>query len=65
MDRTEQFIALRESQLARRINLAKVTLRGWRREGKGPRYVRVGRTILYPLEAVQSWLEANKVGANQ
>ena len=32
------------------------TLANWRCERLGPRYIKVGRTVLYPPDAVQAWL---------
>lgn len=37
------------------------TLRRWRREGRGPRFVAIGpRMIRYTSEAVDEWLAANE-----
>lgn len=36
--------------------IPKGTLAYWRRTGAGPAYVRKGRRVLYPREAVLAWL---------
>jgi excisionase family DNA binding protein len=36
------------------------TLRRWRVEGRGPTYVRVGRTCRYWRSAVMAWLDENR-----
>lgn len=42
-------------QLMERWGKAKQTLAKMRFEGTGPRYIRIGRTILYPLDAVEEF----------
>jgi predicted DNA-binding transcriptional regulator AlpA len=43
--------------LAKILKLHPDTLRRWRREGRGPRFVTIGpRTIRYLFEAVEEWL---------
>lgn len=34
------------------------TLEGWRVQGKGPRYVKIGRLVRYRIEDLNAWLEA-------
>lgn len=41
------------------IGLAKQTLARMRHEGKGPKFVRVGRRIFYRSSDVREWLAAN------
>ncbi|MDX2377751.1 helix-turn-helix domain-containing protein [Microbacterium sp. LRZ72] len=31
----------------------------WRYEGKGPRYRKLGRTIVYALDELEDWVEAS------
>ena len=33
----------------------------WRREGRGPRYIRVGRSIRYRLSDLLNWIEEHTV----
>ena len=57
---------LNQAQLAERWNLSPRTLEQWRWQGKGPRYLKIGNRINYPLaeaEAVEAAsLHANTVG---
>lgn len=39
------------------------TLANWRSHGKGPRYVKVGRKVLYPLDAVEQFERENLKGS--
>jgi predicted DNA-binding transcriptional regulator AlpA len=46
-----------ETDLATRPNLSVKTLRGWRRRGEGPPFLRLGRrSVRYELTAVDKWL---------
>ncbi len=50
---------LTPEQLGQRWHKAPGTLSNWRNMGKGPSYVKLGRTILYPLPAVLNYERAN------
>jgi predicted site-specific integrase-resolvase len=51
---------LTECQAARRLGIATITLRLWRRAGKGPKYVQLGRTIRYTSEAISEYVAAKE-----
>ena len=55
----EQCKDTRES--ARILGVKPVTMAKWRREGRGPAYVRLGRRIVYKVSALYRHLEANTV----
>lgn len=38
------------------------TLANWRSKGRGPRYMRIGSRILYPLRDLELWEAAQAVG---
>jgi excisionase family DNA binding protein len=38
--------------------ISKGTLAMWRHEGRGPRYRKLGRIVLYALDEVEAWIEA-------
>jgi hypothetical protein len=40
------------------------TLRKWRVLGKGPRYRRLGRRVVYGLDDLRSWIEACPMGGS-
>jgi hypothetical protein len=54
---------LTESQLADRWHMSPRTLQGRRQQGKGPRYLKVGARVLYPLKEVEAY-EAVNLHAN-
>jgi hypothetical protein len=37
--------------------VTKNTLAMWRYEGKGPRYRKLGRVVVYALDEVEAWIE--------
>ena len=44
---------LLEGELAQRWRMHTATLQRWRYRGTGPKYVKVGRRILYPIAALE------------
>jgi predicted DNA-binding transcriptional regulator AlpA len=53
--------AISESELARQANISTAVLRMWRRQGKGPRYVKLGRLVRYLNRDVDVWLNQHAV----
>lgn len=49
---------LNESGAARLLGIAKITLRNWRRQGKAPRHVQIGRTIRYTPAALEEFVQS-------
>jgi hypothetical protein len=47
---------LDEDELSHQLNIGARTLREWRRTGRGPPFVQVGRRIVYRLESIRAWL---------
>jgi hypothetical protein len=41
------------------------TLRNWRSLRIGPSFVKIGRAILYPIEALEAWEKAQTVPCDQ
>ena len=50
---------LNETEVSEMLRCTKAALRRWRREGRGPRFIRVGRLIRYRLADVEEFLESN------
>ena len=50
---------LDENELADRWDKSPRTLQGWRQQGKGPRYLKIGAHVLYPLEEIEAYEAAN------
>ena len=48
-----------ERQLAAMTDLKAQTLRRWRCEGQGPRFLRLGGAVKYRMSDVESWLSAS------
>jgi len=57
--------AMTESELARRASVSVAALRKWRRDGTGPRFLRLGRLIRYLVGDVDIWLHSHAFGGNQ
>ncbi len=53
---------LDEDTTSKRIDVSKSALRKWRRERRGPRYVKLGRLVRYSILDLNDWLRANTVG---
>ena len=57
-----KFLLMTTATLAQEIGLSPSTLRGWRRRGEGPRWIRLSWGHLrYTLLDVEDWLEAREV----
>lgn len=57
---------LTESEVATRLNCTEGTLRNWRSQGRGPKWIvnpDTSRFIGYRSEAVDSWLERGEEAA--
>ena len=48
---------IRERDAAKIIDVHKMTLAGWRHEGRGPEYIKIGKNIRYRRSAIEKWLE--------
>jgi predicted DNA-binding transcriptional regulator AlpA len=48
-----------QDELAARWSMASNTLRKWRWEGKGPKYVKLGSRVLYRESDILAYEEAN------
>jgi predicted DNA-binding transcriptional regulator AlpA len=53
---------LTEENTSKRINVSRSALRKWRRQGAGPRYVKLGRLVRYSVAELENWLAANLAG---
>ena len=54
------------SESARYLGVTRQTLYNWRHEGKGPRWIKVGRLVRYPESALKEFLdEAQRNGGGQ
>jgi predicted DNA-binding transcriptional regulator AlpA len=51
---------LNERQVADSCAISVLTLRKWRTEGRGPRYVKIGTLVRYRPEDVDAWIESHE-----
>lgn len=52
---------LKPEEVAQRLRTTVGALSNWRMQGKGPRYIKLGRKILYPLREVEAFEAAHLV----
>jgi len=51
---------LNERQVADSCAISVLTLRKWRTEGRGPRYVKIGTLVRHRPEDVDAWIESHE-----
>ena len=61
VERSRTETALTERQVAEQLGLSVATLRAWRHWGKGPRYLRLGRSVRYLPSDVDDFVRASAV----
>jgi predicted DNA-binding transcriptional regulator AlpA len=49
--------------VAARLGVAEITLRKWRIEGFGPRFIRCGSNIRYRVADIEKWLDERTVAS--
>lgn len=54
-------LALRPREAAAALSVSERTLWGWTRDGKVP-HLRQGRNILYPVAALERWMDSRSKG---
>lgn len=54
-------LALTESEAARQLGISISGLRKWRRNGSGPKFVRLGRLVRYRANDVKAFLDRHTV----
>jgi hypothetical protein len=57
----EKELHLTPDELAERWHMAPGSLGNWRSRGLGPRYIKIGKSILYPLSAIEEYERNNTV----
>lgn len=48
-------IFLTPDLLAERLGVSVITLQGWRTRKQGPRFIKLPKKVLYPLEEIEAW----------
>ena len=62
VDPTQESIFMTPAETARALRVGESTLKRWRLEGGGPKYVQQGRIVRYPREAVRTYANRKIVG---
>jgi len=52
-------INLLPREVADRFRMNMHTLANWRLQGRGPKFIKCGKKVLYPLVEVEAWEKAN------
>lgn len=52
-----------DGTVAQCLGVSVVTLRRWRREGRGPKFIKEGRQVLYRRSTITDWLAAREAGS--
>lgn len=52
---------LTAAEVAAFVQVSVDTLANWRYLGRGPAYVRQGRIVRYPTDALDAWIATNQV----
>ncbi len=58
MGTAETAVLLSPKATARRLGFSVVTLWRWRRDGVGPRFVKVGAVVRYSIEELNAFVQA-------
>jgi predicted DNA-binding transcriptional regulator AlpA len=53
---------LTEHQVAEIIGMSLASLRRWRLQRQGPKYLKIGAAVRYPPADVSAWLESRPTG---
>lgn len=51
-------LTVKPTAAAEMLGLSRGTLANWRAEGRGPRYIKSGKQILYRVSDIEAWLDA-------
>lgn len=54
---------LTNKEVAARLRISPFTLAAWRIKGNGPRFIKLGRKILYPLAEVEAFEKAHTMSS--
>lgn len=58
-DTTPQRLTTREASAYFEGKISVRTLNNWRSQGKGPRFLRMEGKVLYPIDELKRWEQAN------
>ncbi len=52
---------LRPREIEKNYGISRKSLANWRSQGKGPKYLKLGRMVLYPQNEFENWLKRNAI----
>lgn len=56
-------VVLEEGEAAQFLRVSIRTLQSWRVSGRGPRYIKLGRSVRYDRKTLIDWLDAQTRGS--
>jgi predicted DNA-binding transcriptional regulator AlpA len=56
---------LRDTAVSRMLDISVATLRQWRFQKRGPRFVKFGAAVRYRPEDIAAWLDRRPVGGEE
>ena len=59
MQHTPMSPLLKTNEVAARLRVDDSTLRRWRLDRVGPRFLRIGHTYRYPADELEEWISEN------
>lgn len=62
---SQEQIMLNTGEVAAILQVKTHTLYTWRAAGKGPKYAKIGRKILYSAQDISEFIQSKKQEANQ
>ena len=60
---TDSVELLTSLELSRRCGISVGTLQNWRSQGRGPTYVKLGRSVRYRTDDIDAFLQASRVAS--
>ena len=54
---------LTEKQVCKLTNLSRAMVQRLRSDGGGPEYVKIGKSVRYPVNALSAWIDSRRVTA--
>jgi len=61
MTRNSTIHSLNEKQTAKVLGIAVQTLRNWRHQRKGPKYIKMGRSVRYQQDDLQEYIDRKRI----
>jgi predicted DNA-binding transcriptional regulator AlpA len=56
---------LKETEVAEMANMSTFTLRNQRHQGRGPAYIKYGRSVRYRLSDVQKYFDSRRIAPEE